>query len=74
VSTSRCGLARWGWSIPGTKNRPPGICTFCHVQPHQYFLGLWTGAWLTCWLFAFRAVMVAAPLARKAAPRLTTWD
>ncbi len=44
------------------------------MQPHQDFLGLWTGAWLTCWLFAFRAVMVAAPLARKAVPRLTKWD
>ena len=42
------------------------------VQPQQDFVSLWTGAWLTGWLFAFPAVMLAAPLARKAVALLTT--
>jgi hypothetical protein len=46
-----------------------GISTFRTWQPPQDFAGLWAvwaGAWLTGWLFAFPAVMLAAPLARKA--------
>jgi hypothetical protein len=43
-----------------------GISTFRTLQAQQDFLGLWTGAWLTGWVFAFPAVMLAAPLARKA--------
>ncbi|RYF59312.1 MAG: DUF2798 domain-containing protein [Comamonadaceae bacterium] len=42
-----------------------GISTFRNLQAGQEFLGLWTGAWLTGWLFAFPAVMLAAPLAHK---------
>lgn len=41
------------------------------VQPQQDFVSLWAGAWLTGWLFAFPAVMLAAPLARKAVALLT---
>jgi hypothetical protein len=43
-----------------------GVSTFRAMQPHQDLVSLWTGAWLAGWLIAFPAVMVAAPLARKA--------
>lgn len=49
-----------------------GVSTFRAVPVDQGFLGLWAGAWLTGWLFALPAVMVAAPLARKVVARLTT--
>ena len=49
-----------------------GISTFRALQPQQDFVSLWTGAWLTGWLFAFPAVMLAALLARKAVSLLTT--
>ncbi|RKR65692.1 uncharacterized protein DUF2798 [Acidovorax sp. 94] len=48
-----------------------GISTFRDAQVDQGFLGLWVGAWLTGWLFAFPAVMLAAPLARKVVALLT---
>jgi hypothetical protein len=48
-----------------------GISTFRAVPVDQDFVGLWVGAWLTGWLFAFPAVMLAAPLARKAVAWLT---
>ncbi len=51
-----------------------GISTFRTLQVHQDFLALWTGAWLTGWLFAFPVVMVAAPLARKVVARATACD
>lgn len=49
-----------------------GIATFRAPQPQQDFVSLGMGAWLTGWLFAFPAVMLAAPLARKAVALLTT--
>lgn len=49
-----------------------GISTWRTLPPHQGFVGLWMGAWLTGWLFALPAVMLAAPLARKAVAWLTT--
>lgn len=49
-----------------------GIATFRSLQADQSFWGLWAGTWLTGWLFAFPAVMLAAPLARKAVALLTT--
>jgi hypothetical protein len=33
-------------------------------------LSLWTGAWLTAWLFAFPIVLVAAPTARRMVQQL----
>lgn len=48
-----------------------GISTFRALQPQQDFVSLWTGAWLTGWLFAFPTVMLAAPMARKAVALLT---
>lgn len=48
-----------------------GISTFRALQPQQDFVSLWAGAWLTGWLFAFPAVMLAALLARKAVALLT---
>ncbi|UCU98178.1 DUF2798 domain-containing protein [Acidovorax radicis] len=49
-----------------------GISTFRALQPQQDWVSLWAGAWLTGWLFAFPAVMLAAPLARKVVALLTT--
>lgn len=48
-----------------------GISTWRTLPPHQGFVDLWMGAWLTGWLFAFPAVMLAAPLARRVVARLT---
>ena len=48
-----------------------GISTFRAVPVDQDFVGLWVGAWLTGWLFAFPAVMLAAPLARRVVAWLT---
>lgn len=49
-----------------------GISTLRALQPNQGFASLWMGAWLTGWAFAFPAVMLAAPLARRAVAWLTT--
>ncbi len=49
-----------------------GISTFRALQPQQDWVSLWAGAWLTGWLFAFPAVMLAAPLARKVVALITT--
>lgn len=43
-----------------------GISTWKALGPGPGFVGMWTGSWLTAWLFAFPAVLVAAPLARRA--------
>ncbi|HQS22639.1 MULTISPECIES: DUF2798 domain-containing protein [unclassified Acidovorax] len=54
-----------------------GISTFRAVPVDQGFWGLWglwAGAWLTGWLFAFPAVMLAAPLARKVVARIVAVD
>lgn len=51
-----------------------GISTFRAVPVDQGFLGLWAGAWLTGWLLAFPAVMLAAPLTRKLVTLLTVRD
>ena len=48
-----------------------GISTFRAIGLSPGFVGLWTGTWLTAWLVAFPAVLVVAPLARKAVERLT---
>ena len=47
-----------------------GVATWRALPTHQAFLASWMGAWLSGWMFAFPAVMVAAPLARKAVARL----
>ena len=48
-----------------------GISTFRTAPAQADFWRLWAGAWLTGWLFAFPAVMLAAPLARKVVALLT---
>lgn len=48
-----------------------GISTFRTTPAQADFWRLWAGAWLTGWLFAFPAVMLAAPLARKVVALLT---
>ena len=49
-----------------------GISTLRTLPADQSFPDLWAGAWLTGWVVAFPAVMLAAPLARKLVARLTT--
>lgn len=48
-----------------------GISTLRTLPVDPSFPGLWAGAWLTGWAFAFPAVMLAAPLARKLVALLT---
>lgn len=43
-----------------------GISTLRAVGAVPDFGSLWVGAWLTAWLFAFPAVLVVAPMARRA--------
>ncbi|MDP3848271.1 MAG: DUF2798 domain-containing protein [Pseudomonas sp.] len=47
-----------------------GISTFRVTGPTLNFASLWLGAWLTAWLFAFPAVLLIAPLTRRAVERL----
>jgi len=49
-----------------------GISALRTLPADQSFPGHWAGAWLTGWAFAFPAVMLAAPLARKLVALLTT--
>lgn len=47
-----------------------GISTLRAIGPAAGFLRLWASAWLTAWLVAFPAVVLVAPLARRAVQRL----
>ncbi|MCX2862985.1 DUF2798 domain-containing protein [Paucibacter sp. PLA-PC-4] len=49
-----------------------GIATWRSLGLSPDFAGLWIAAWLTAWLVAFPAVLLVAPLARKAVERMTT--
>lgn len=49
-----------------------GISTYRALPQDQGFWGSWMGAWQTGWLFAFPAVMLAAPLTRKVVAWLIT--
>jgi len=51
-----------------------GISNLPALQPQQDLVRLWPGACLTRWLSAIPAVMLAAPLARKAVALLTARD
>ena len=51
-----------------------GILTFRAIGLVSNFASLWSGAWLTAWLFAFPAVLLVTPLARKAVQLLTVKD
>jgi hypothetical protein len=48
-----------------------GIATFRTLPAGQDFISAWMGAWFSSWMVAFPAVMLAAPLARKAVDWLT---
>ncbi|EQM78121.1 DUF2798 domain-containing protein [Stutzerimonas stutzeri] len=47
-----------------------GISTLRATGPVPGFFELWISAWLAAWLFAFPAVLVVTPLARRAVERL----
>lgn len=42
-----------------------GISTFRATGLVSGFLMLWAGSWLVAWLFAFPAVLLVAPVARR---------
>lgn len=51
-----------------------GIATVRTAGLAEHFVGLWVGAWLPAWLVALPAVMLIAPLTRKAVQRLVAQD
>lgn len=55
-----------GWLLSGMMSLlVSAISTFAAIGPAADFLAVWTRAWLTAWGFAFPAVLVAAPIARR---------
>lgn len=42
-----------------------GISTLRAAGLGPGFLSLWAGSWLTAWLFAFPAVLLVSPVARR---------
>ena len=48
-----------------------GISTFRAIGLVSNFANLWISAWLTAWFFAFPAVLLVTPLARKVVQLLT---
>jgi len=51
-----------------------GISTFRVTGLVSNFANLLSSAWITAWLFAFPAVLLVTPLARKAVQLLTAND
>jgi hypothetical protein len=51
-----------------------GISTFRVTGLVSNFATLWSGAWLAAWVFAFPAVLLVIPIARKAVQLLTAKD
>jgi len=51
-----------------------GISTLRAAGMGPGFLSLWAGSWLTAWLFAFPAVLLVSPLARRVVRRLLSPD
>lgn len=49
-----------------------GISTFRAVGLVEGFFGLWIGAWLPSWFFAFPVVLFVAPIARRIVERLVS--
>lgn len=51
-----------------------GIASYRAAGPVPHFASLWIGAWLTAWVFAFPAVLLVTPVARKAVRLLVAED
>lgn len=51
-----------------------GIATLRAAGPGPGFLALWITSWLTAWLFAFPAVLIVSPVARRMVCRLLADD
>ncbi|MDP1955508.1 MAG: DUF2798 domain-containing protein [Polaromonas sp.] len=47
-----------------------GISTLLAVGVGPGFPMLWVGSWLTAWLFAFPAVLLVSPVARRVVRRM----
>lgn len=48
-----------------------GIATYRTIGIPAEFASIWFGSWLTSWMFAFPAVLVVAPIARRLVSVLT---
>jgi hypothetical protein len=51
-----------------------GISTFRVTGLVSNFATLWSGAWFAAWVFAFPAVLLVIPIARKVVQLLTAKD
>jgi hypothetical protein len=51
-----------------------GISTLRAAGMEPGFLALWAGSWLTAWLFAFPAVLLVSPVARRVVRSLLSRD
>ncbi|MDI1239055.1 MAG: DUF2798 domain-containing protein [Polaromonas sp.] len=51
-----------------------GISTLRAAGLGPGFLSLWAGSWLTAWLFAFPAVLLVSPVARRIVRSLLSRD
>ncbi len=51
-----------------------GISTFRAAGAGPDSAGIWIGSWLAAWCFAFPAVLLAGPIARKAVEHLVRED
>lgn len=63
----RFGPALFGLILSGLMSLVvAGISTFRATGLVPGYMGMWTQAWLTAWVFAFPIVLVAAPFVRRA--------
>lgn len=51
-----------------------GIATLRAIGTGDNFFNAWVGAWLAAWFFAFPAVMLVTPVARKVVQFLIAKD
>lgn len=51
-----------------------GISTFHAIGLASNLASIWLTAWLAAWLFAYPAVLMVAPITRKAVQLLTVKD
>lgn len=63
----RFGPALFGLILSGLMSLVvAGISTYRATGLVPGYMGMWTQAWLTAWVFAFPIVLVAAPVVRRA--------
>ena len=63
---ARFAPALFGFILSGLMSfAVAGIATLRNAGPIDGFFGLWVGAWLPSWLFAFPVVLIVAPVTRR---------